>query len=252
MSRREIESLTRRYVAEIIDAIGPDKDVPAPRRQHQRAGDGVDHGHLLHARRAHRDGDRDGQARGARRLARPARGHRPRRDDLHARSRAHMEMDLRGSDGRRPGLRQRRLGLGGPALEAGGRVVAVTDWKGGVYNEAYLDIPALHRLGAREEDRRRLPWRPPVEQRATSSSSRSTSSFPPRSKTRSRSTTLMTSRPRSIVEGANGPTTPDAHKILHDRGVFVVPDILANAGGVTGRTSSGCRTATATTGARPR
>jgi glutamate dehydrogenase (NAD(P)+) len=36
-----------------------------------------------------------------------------------------------------------------------------------------------------------------------------------------------------IAEGANGPTTPDAHKHLHDRGVFVIPDILANAGGVT-------------------
>jgi len=38
---------------------------------------------------------------------------------------------------------------------------------------------------------------------------------------------------RIIAEGANGPTTPDAHKHLHDRGVFVIPDILANAGGVT-------------------
>ena len=36
-----------------------------------------------------------------------------------------------------------------------------------------------------------------------------------------------------MVEGANGPTTPEAHKALHQRGVFVVPDILANAGGVT-------------------
>ena len=36
-----------------------------------------------------------------------------------------------------------------------------------------------------------------------------------------------------VVEGANGPTTPDAHKHLHERGVFVVPDILANSGGVT-------------------
>jgi glutamate dehydrogenase (NAD(P)+) len=36
-----------------------------------------------------------------------------------------------------------------------------------------------------------------------------------------------------VIEGANGPTTPEAHRHLHERGVFVVPDILANAGGVT-------------------
>jgi len=36
-----------------------------------------------------------------------------------------------------------------------------------------------------------------------------------------------------VAEGANGPTTPDAHRHLHERGVFVIPDILANAGGVT-------------------
>jgi glutamate dehydrogenase (NAD(P)+) len=40
-------------------------------------------------------------------------------------------------------------------------------------------------------------------------------------------------RARVIVEGANGPTTPDAHRHLHGRGVTVVPDILANSGGVT-------------------
>ncbi len=38
---------------------------------------------------------------------------------------------------------------------------------------------------------------------------------------------------RLIIEAANGPTTPDADRIFHDRGITVVPDILANAGGVT-------------------
>ncbi len=38
---------------------------------------------------------------------------------------------------------------------------------------------------------------------------------------------------RIITEGANGPTTPEADEILQDKGVFLVPDVLANAGGVT-------------------
>jgi glutamate dehydrogenase (NAD(P)+) len=38
---------------------------------------------------------------------------------------------------------------------------------------------------------------------------------------------------RIVAEGANGPTTPEAHRRLHERGIFVIPDILANAGGVT-------------------
>jgi glutamate dehydrogenase (NAD(P)+) len=40
-------------------------------------------------------------------------------------------------------------------------------------------------------------------------------------------------RCRMVVEGANGPTTPEADRVLAERGIFVVPDILANAGGVT-------------------
>ena len=39
-------------------------------------------------------------------------------------------------------------------------------------------------------------------------------------------------RCRLLAEGANGPTTPDADAILRDKGIFVIPDILANAGGV--------------------
>ncbi|HEV3026240.1 MAG TPA: glutamate dehydrogenase, partial [Planctomycetota bacterium] len=40
-------------------------------------------------------------------------------------------------------------------------------------------------------------------------------------------------RARVVGEGANGPTTPEADAILSDRGIFVIPDVLANAGGVT-------------------
>ncbi|MEW6366276.1 MAG: Glu/Leu/Phe/Val dehydrogenase [Acidobacteriota bacterium] len=42
----------------------------------------------------------------------------------------------------------------------------------------------------------------------------------------------MSSRVKLIIEGANGPTTPEADRVIHDRGLFLIPDILANSGGV--------------------
>ncbi len=43
----------------------------------------------------------------------------------------------------------------------------------------------------------------------------------------------ISSKVKIIAEGANGPTTPDADKVIHERGIFMIPDFLANAGGVT-------------------
>lgn len=43
----------------------------------------------------------------------------------------------------------------------------------------------------------------------------------------------ISKRVKIIAEGANGPTTPEADKVIHERGIFVIPDFLANAGGVT-------------------
>ena len=43
----------------------------------------------------------------------------------------------------------------------------------------------------------------------------------------------ISKRVKIIAEGANGPTTPDADKVIHERGIFLIPDFLANAGGVT-------------------
>jgi glutamate dehydrogenase (NAD(P)+) len=44
---------------------------------------------------------------------------------------------------------------------------------------------------------------------------------------------LISSRVKVIAEGANGPTTPEADKVLQEKGIFMIPDFLCNAGGVT-------------------
>ncbi|MEW6694742.1 MAG: Glu/Leu/Phe/Val dehydrogenase [Pseudomonadota bacterium] len=116
--------------------------------------------------------------------------------------------------------------------EAGARVVAVQDHAGCVYREAGLDIPALlaHAkqhgsvagFAAAEAIERDRFWDTPcdilipaaLEQQITAANAHRIGA-------------------RLIVEGANGPTTPDADDILRDRGVLVVPDVVANAGGVT-------------------
>ena len=53
-----------------------------------------------------------------------------------------------------------------------------------------------------------------------------------------------------IVEGANGPTTPDGDDILNDRGIVIVPDVLANAGGVTVSYLNGYKTCKTSSGTK--
>ena len=174
MSRRELEALTRRYVAEIIDAIGPEKDVPAPDvNTNDQVMAWVMDTYSMHVGHTD-DRGRHRQAARARRLARPPRSDRPRRDDRHARGGQAPRLRHQGRDGRRPGVRQRRLGLGASCSPRSAReIVAVTDWKGGVYNASGLDIAKLLDYVAPAQDRRRVPGRRAA--RPTSSCSRSTS-----------------------------------------------------------------------------
>jgi glutamate dehydrogenase (NAD(P)+) len=115
--------------------------------------------------------------------------------------------------------------------EAGAKVVAVSDVTGALYNPKGLDVPALidHVLASRSlagavggepisnQDLLALP----VDVLAPCAVENVLTA-----------TTAATVRARLIVEGANGPTTPDADRVLNQAGIPVVPDILANAGGV--------------------
>jgi len=114
----------------------------------------------------------------------------------------------------------------------GARIVAVTDWKGGVYKRDGLSIEHLMDW---VKEHKTVSGYPMADRLDTSTifdldvdilipaalENQITIENAPRIKA------------RIVAEGANGPTTPEAHKHLHERGVFVVPDILANAGGVT-------------------
>jgi len=114
----------------------------------------------------------------------------------------------------------------------GAKIVAVTDWKGGVYNAAGLDIPKMIDYAKQHKSIEGFPGGEALDQ---------TKLFelpvdvlvPAALENQITLDNASRIKAKIIAEGANGPTTPDAHKFLHERGVFVIPDILANSGGVT-------------------
>jgi glutamate dehydrogenase (NAD(P)+) len=116
--------------------------------------------------------------------------------------------------------------------EQGAKIVAVADWKGGVYNAKGLDISKLsdyvrqHKTVADFADAEPLTneqlFKLPVE-----------ILIPAALENQITMENAPHIRAKIVVEGANGPTTPDAHRHLYERGVMVVPDILANSSGVT-------------------
>ena len=116
--------------------------------------------------------------------------------------------------------------------EVGARVVAVTDWKGGVYNAGGLDIPKLLEYAAQHKTVAGFPGAEPLtnDQLFTLDVD---ILIPAALENQITIDNAPAIRAKVIVEGANGPTDPDAHRYLHERGVFIVPDILANSAGVT-------------------
>jgi glutamate dehydrogenase (NAD(P)+) len=232
MSKRELEALTRRYTAEIADIVGPEKDVPAPDvntneqvmawfmdTYSMRAGTSstavvtgkpIAMGGSL--------GRREATGRGVMLITRE--------------SARHLGMDLEGCTIAVQGFGN----VGSIAAELlaamGARIVAVTDWKGGVHNEQGLDIK---KLMAYTTEHRTVAGFPGAEPLATDKIFGLDVDvlIPAALENQITADNAGQVKAKMVIEGANGPTTPEAHRALHERGVFVVPDILANAGGVT-------------------
>jgi len=232
MSRRELEALTRRYVAEIIDLIGPEKDVPAPDvNTNEQIMAWVMDTYSMHVGHTSTAvvtgkplelggslGRHEATGRGVMIVARE--------------SAKHVGFDVNGA--RVPVQGFGNVGSISAALLAGigAKIVAVTDWKGGVYNAAGLDIPKLIDHVKEQQSVKGFTGAEGLtnEQLFTLDVD---VLIPAALENQITMDNAPGVRAKVVIEGANGPTTPDAHQHLHQRGVFVVPDILANSAGVT-------------------
>jgi glutamate dehydrogenase (NAD(P)+) len=116
--------------------------------------------------------------------------------------------------------------------EAGARVVAITDWKGGAYNAKGLDIQKLADYTHMHKTVAGFPGAEAISNDQLFALDADIL-IPAALENQLTAGNAPSVRAKAVIEGANGPTTPEAHKMLHDRGILVMPDILANSGGVT-------------------
>ncbi len=232
LSRRELEALTRRYVAEIVDAIGPEKDVPAPDvNTNEQTMAWIMDTYSMHV--GHTEtavvtgkplelggslGRREATGRGVMICARESAGH--------------AGFDIKGAAVGVQGFGNVGSVSADLLAKAGARIVAVSDWKGGVYNAKGLDIPALLDFAGRNRTVQGFPGGEPLTNDQLFRLDLDIL-IPAALENQITMANAPEIRTKVLVEGANGPTTPDAHDYLYKRGVFIVPDILANSGGVT-------------------
>ncbi len=232
MSRRELEALTRRYVAEIIDLIGPEKDVPAPDvNTNDQVMAWVMDTYSMHVGHTSTAvvtgkpvemggslGRREATGRGVMIVTREA-----------AR---HVGFDIKGASIAIQGFGNVGSVSADLLAKLGARIVAVTDWKGGVHNEKGLDIEKMLDYAKQHKTIDGFPGGDSIENEQLFALDVDVL-VPAAMENQITMENAPEIRAKIVAEGANGPTTPDAHKHLHERGVFVIPDILANAGGVT-------------------
>jgi glutamate dehydrogenase (NAD(P)+) len=232
MSIGELERLTRRYAAELIDIIGPDKDVPAPdMNTNEQTMAWIMDTYSMHARHTV-NAVVTGKpvALGGSRGRREATG----RGVLFVVNEAIKRLGMTPPQTRVVVQGSGNVGGIGAELmhEAGYKVVAISDIHGGIYNPDGIDIPAaLRHLRAT----RSFEDYPNVERVSNAELLEIECDVlvPAATENQIRSDNAERIRCKVLAEGANGPTTAAADEILHSKGVFVIPDILANAGGVT-------------------
>ena len=232
LSDAELEKLTRRYAAEIIDFIGPERDVPAPDvNTNEKIMAWIMDTYSMHARHTV-----TAVVTGKPLSLGGSRGR------VEATGRGCMMVTLKALE--RFGLSPETCrvviqgfgNVGGMAARLmaakGFKIICIIEYDGAVYNPRGLDIAAL--------DAHRKETGSITGFNGGEDMNRDEALFlqcdvllPAATENVISSTNADRLRCKILCEGANGPTTPLADEVLADKKIFVIPDILANAGGVT-------------------
>jgi glutamate dehydrogenase/leucine dehydrogenase len=231
LSPRELERVTRRFASEIYLCIGPDRDIPAP----DMGTNEQVMAWIMDTYSMQRGTTVPGVVTSKPVLLGGSLG----RVEATGRGVAYVTVEAMAHLGRP--LSGARVGIQGFGnvgsvaarllAEMGCRVVAVSDVQGGIYNPEGLDVSALQAAARAGEWIRQYPDGDPITNEELLQIPCEIL-IPAALGGQITAANAGAIQARLIVEGANGPTTAEADRRLRDRGVLILPDILANAGGV--------------------
>jgi glutamate dehydrogenase (NAD(P)+) len=232
MSHGELERMTRRYTAALIDFIGPEKDVPAPDvNTNEQTMAWIMDTYSMHMRHTVTSvvtgkpiniggsrGRREATGRGVSVMCDQAL--------------KYLKMPV-------PGTRVIIQGFGNVGsnaakllAEKGYSIIGISEWDGGLHNPKGLDIKALLEHKARTGSINEFDCADCVAPHDLITTACDIL-IPAATENVITSQNAHKVKAKILCEGANGPTTAIADEILAGNGVFVIPDILANSGGVT-------------------
>jgi glutamate dehydrogenase (NAD(P)+) len=232
MSPAELERLTRRYTAELLDFIGPEKDVPAPdMNTNEQTMAWMMDTYSMHARHLVTAAVTGKPIEiGGSRGRKEATG----RGLLFVCNEACKKFGFKIADTRV--VIQGAGNVGGTAAllmhQEGYRIIGLADITGALYNPNRLDVPGVL---AYLRENKTVEGYTEAEHISTAELLELECEILMPAATENQITTHNADRIRCriLAEGANGPTTADADEIISAKKIFVIPDILANAGGVT-------------------
>ena len=232
LSMNELERITRRYAAELVEVVGPDKDVPAPdvNTTPQIMAWFMDT-YSMHVRQ-----NVPGVVTGKPLEIGGSRG----RVEATGRGVTICALDQMAKMGLKPEQSSIAIqGFGNVGMyaaklfaERGCKIVGISDVTGAYYNDKGIEVAAAMKYSAEHRSLEGFKGGDKISN-GELLTAQCDVLVPAALEKVFTAENAANVKAKLIVEGANGPTTPEAANIFRERGVIVIPDIMANAGGVT-------------------